>query len=195
MAISRLRKSRKRKDAPLCQTGFQQGETFTRIAAFAGMALAAAPDSIPAEFGFAREALAELQTEFPHARVAYATVTDTAGSTQSFEPAMITEADAEKAVDYLRDSARRTAKARAEHAYLDAFTKVVKGKIMREHAGKEPVNAQEAIAYASPVYQLHLDAVRTAAEAMEYERFMREAASAKFEAWRTQQANERAGRP
>lgn len=108
---------------------------------------------------------------------------------------MITEQDAEKSVDYLRDSARRAAKARAEYGYLDAFTKVVKAKLMREHAGKEPLGAQEAIALSHAQYQAHLSAVATAAEAFEYERFMREAASAKFEAWRTQQANERAGRP
>lgn len=108
---------------------------------------------------------------------------------------MITEADAEKSIDYLRDSARRAAKAKAEFGYLDAFTKVVKAKLMREHGGAEPLGMKEAIAYSHPQYQIHLDAVRIAAEASEYEKFMREAASAKFEGWRTQGANERAGRP
>lgn len=135
---------------------------------------------IVATTAFAIEKLAELAEFSPRLRSEYE---------------VITEQDAEKSVDYLRDSARRAAKARAEYGYLDAFTKVVKAKLMREHAGKEPLGAQEAIALSHAQYQAHLSAVATAAEAFEYERFMREAASAKFEAWRTQQANERAGRP
>lgn len=159
------------------------------------MAIASALDQVPDRFKFARSCLSDLQAAGITARVAHASETDTAGDTTEFIPAMITLEDAEKAVDYLRDSARRAAKARAEYGYLDSFTKVVKAKLMREHAGKEPIGAQEAIAYSHAMYSAHLDAVRIAAEAMEYERYMREAADAKFEAWRTQQANERAGRP
>lgn len=106
---------------------------------------------------------------------------------------VITDAQAEASVDYLRDSARRAAKARAEFGYLEAFSKVVEATIMREHKD-ESLGAQTAIARADAKYSSHLDAVRTAEEAFHYERFMREAASAKFEAWRTLGANERAAR-
>lgn len=189
------RKPSKSKSRAPALSAFEQQATYRQAAAFADMALCAPAHSLPAEFGFARDSCIELAAHFPNARVAYATATDSAGNTRSFEPAMITEQDAEKSIDYLRDSARRAAKARAEYGYLEAFSKVVKAKLMREHGGDASIGAQESIAYSHPNYQLHLDAVRIAQEAAEYERFMREAADAKFEGWRTQQANERAGRP
>lgn len=104
---------------------------------------------------------------------------------------MITEADVEKSVDYLRDHARKAAQAKAERIYMEEFRKTVKAQIMRETTG-ESIGAQEARAYADSRYTQHLKAMRDAIETDEYNRWMMIAAQAKIEAWRTQQANARA---
>jgi len=103
---------------------------------------------------------------------------------------LISDDDIEKALDFLRDSATKAAKARAEYGYVAEYRKVVKAQIMRENDDK-PLGAQEAIAYADARYLQHLKAIREAEEAAEYLRFMRVAAEAKIEAWRTQSSNNR----
>jgi hypothetical protein len=103
----------------------------------------------------------------------------------------ITDDDVEKALDYLRDSATKAAKASAEFGYVAEYRKVIKSQIMRENDDK-PLGAQEAIAYADPRYKQHLVAIREAEEQSAYHRFMRVAAEAKIEAWRTMSSNERA---
>ena len=104
---------------------------------------------------------------------------------------MISDDDIEKALDYLRDSAPLAAKARAERIYMEEYRKTVKAQIMRENDDR-PLGAQEAIAYADARYKQHLDAMREAIERDEYRRWMLVAAEAKIEAWRSQQANQRA---
>ena len=104
---------------------------------------------------------------------------------------MITDDDIEKAVSYLRDNAGKAAKAKAERIYMEEYRKVVKAQIMRENDDKA-LGAQEAIAYADARYGQHLKTMKDAIEADEYHKWMLTAAEAKIEAWRTQQANERA---
>lgn len=104
---------------------------------------------------------------------------------------MISDDEAEKAVDWMRDNALKAAKARAERAYVEEFRKVLKGQLMRENPA-DAIGTQEAKAYSDPRYVRHLEAIREAIEADEYLRFMREAACAKVEAWRSQSANLRA---
>lgn len=104
---------------------------------------------------------------------------------------MISDLEIEKAVDYLRDNATKAAQARAERIYMEEYRKVVKAKIMREHQ-TDSLGAQEAIAYASDHYSEHLNAMREAITRDEYHRWMLTAAEAKIEAWRSQQANQRA---
>jgi hypothetical protein len=103
----------------------------------------------------------------------------------------ITEEQVEKALDYLRDNSGIAAKARAERLYIDEYTKVVKAQIMGEH-NAVAVNAQERFAYADPRYTQHLEALRIAIALDERHRFLREAAQATIEAWRTMCATERA---
>lgn len=103
---------------------------------------------------------------------------------------MIAESDIEKACDYLVANARKAAKARAERAYVEEYRKTIKAQIMREH-NNLPLGAQEREAYADPRYAQHLQAIKEAVEADEYQRWMMAAAEAKLEAWRTQQANAR----
>lgn len=106
---------------------------------------------------------------------------------------MIPDEDIEKAIDYLRDSSSKAAKARAERIYLDEYCKPLKALVMRENTS-ESIGAQEARAYADTRYKQHLEALRAAIEADEYVRFMRDAADAKIRAWQTMRATERAGR-
>ena len=103
---------------------------------------------------------------------------------------MITEDDIQKAVDYLRDNAPVAAKARAERIYVEEYRKTIKAQIMCEHKEESGI-AQEREAYADPRYIQHLEAIRQAVEIDEKHRFLRSAAEAKLEAWRTFSANDR----
>ena len=104
---------------------------------------------------------------------------------------MIQDDDIEKVVDYMRDSAPKAAKAKAERIYVEEYKHVVKSQIMRENDDKS-LGAQEAIAYADPRFTQHLEAIKEAVEKDEYHRWMLKAAEAKLEAWRTQCSNQRA---
>lgn len=101
------------------------------------------------------------------------------------------EADIEKALDYVRDNSIAAAQARANRVYMEEYRKTVKAQLMQEHKEK-PLAAQEREAYADPRYILHLEALRLAVEEDERHRFLRAAAEAKIDAWRTQCSNERA---
>lgn len=104
---------------------------------------------------------------------------------------MITDDEVERACTYLSESSRKAAKARANRLHLDDFTKHLEATLKKEHmelAG----NAQEREARADDRYRLHLEAVGIAVEEDCYNTYMREAASARIEVWRTQCSNERA---
>ena len=103
---------------------------------------------------------------------------------------MIPDADIEKAVDWLRDNAETAAKNRAERLYLEDYSRSLKALIMSEHLA-EPLGAQERHAYSDIRYRNHLEALKISIYEDEKGRFLRSAAEAKIEAWRTQQANER----
>lgn len=103
---------------------------------------------------------------------------------------MISEDDIEKAVDFLRDNAVAAAQARATRIYLEEFRKSIKAQIMAEQTD-EALGAQERRAYSSDKYIEHLEALKTAVFEDERFRFLREAAMAKIEAWRTKSANQR----
>ena len=100
------------------------------------------------------------------------------------------EHSAQKAVDYLRDTAESTAQARANRVYMEESRKSLKAIIMKEHASL-PVSAQEREAYADKLYIEHLGGLEQAVFNEQKALFMREAASAKLEAYRTQSANYR----
>lgn len=104
---------------------------------------------------------------------------------------MLTDDDVEKALDYLRDSAVDAAQTRANRIYMEEFRKSLKALIMKEHADL-PVSAQEREAYSDERYIQHLQAMQTAVKLDEKNRFLRIAAEAKIEAWRSFSANHRA---
>lgn len=105
---------------------------------------------------------------------------------------MISDAEVEKALDFMRDNATKAAHARADRAYVEEYRKILKGHIMRENA-RDPLGAQEAIAYADARYVAHLKAIKEAVFEDERLRFMLDAARAKLDAWQTQSANNRRG--
>lgn len=104
---------------------------------------------------------------------------------------MITDEEVEKAVDYLRDNATESAQARANRIYCDEYRKSLKAMIMAEHSTL-PVTAQEREAYRDKRYLDHLEAIKDAVKIDEQHRFLRVAAEAKIEAWRSLNANMRA---
>ena len=103
----------------------------------------------------------------------------------------ITDDEIDKALDYLRDNARDAAQAKANRFYVEEYRKVVKAQLMKEHGGMSAV-LQEREAYSDPRYIEHLEAIKQAVEIDEGHRFLRAAADAKIEAWRTQSSNSRA---
>lgn len=103
---------------------------------------------------------------------------------------MISDDEIDKALDYLRDNATVAAQSRANRIYMEEYRKVVKAQLMGE-SNESAVGAQERFAYAHCDYADHLDAMRTAIEMDEKHRFLLAAASAKIDAWRSEQANQR----
>ena len=104
---------------------------------------------------------------------------------------MINEQEVEAAVDWLRDTANEASQKRAERLYLDEYRKVLRAQLMKQHMDL-PVSAQEREALADPKYAEHLKALKIAIDEDERMRFLRVAAEAKIEAWRSMNANYRA---
>lgn len=103
----------------------------------------------------------------------------------------ITDDEIDKALDYLRDNARDAAQAKANRVYVEEYRKVIKAQLMKENGTLSGI-LQEREAYADARYIAHLEAIKQAVEIDEQHRFMRAAADAKIEAWRTQSSNSRA---
>ena len=104
---------------------------------------------------------------------------------------MINDEAIDKALAFLRDTAQDAAQARANRLHLDDYSRVIKAQIMSEHLA-ETVSAQERYAYGDVRYRNHLEALKVAIFEDEKMRFLREAAGAKIEVWRSIQANQRA---
>lgn len=103
---------------------------------------------------------------------------------------MITQADAERAVDWMRDNASRMAQERAERLYMEQWIKTVKATLQAEQQGVSAA-AAEVVALASPKYMSALQAYRDSIKADETNRFLVAAAEAKIEYWRSAEATRR----
>lgn len=101
---------------------------------------------------------------------------------------MVSDESAEKAVEWLRDNADEAAKAKAERLYVEHYLKTVKAQESSRSDAKT-VAERENEALLSKSYLSTLQAYREAVEADERHRFLREAAMAKVEFWRTACAN------
>ena len=106
---------------------------------------------------------------------------------------MISDAEVERALSYLRDEAERDAQARADALYLAEWVKTERSRLVTEQPGMSNAAAL-AVAESHPDYLRALNAYKTAVTEDFRRRFLREAASARIEAWRTQSSNERAQR-
>lgn len=104
---------------------------------------------------------------------------------------IVPDDDLEKALDWLRDSARDIGDAKAESLRASHMMKVVKALEMKKH-NEKPISQQEREALSSQAYMAALERDAVAAGAYETMRALREAAALKIEAWRSEQANFRA---
>ena len=97
----------------------------------------------------------------------------------------------EDALDFLRDSAKAAAVARAQAKTLEKYASVVEAEQKSLHAGKSN-NAAQDMARASPEYKTALEAWQEAVRRDCEFTMLREAASARLDAWRTQESTRRA---
>ena len=94
-------------------------------------------------------------------------------------------------LEYIKRTAPKYAKAKADRIYCEEYRKSLKALYMAELIG-EPVNAQERYAYAHIGYREHLKAIKEAIAIEEEYRWKLVAAQALVEVWRSLGANQRA---
>lgn len=105
---------------------------------------------------------------------------------------MIPESDVEKAVDFLRSSAKEAAQARANMKYLAEFLKAKRAQLKTGLGAGVSNAAAEDIALAHPEYLELLEGYKVAVEQDAFHSFKREAADALIRSWQTQCSNLRA---
>ena len=103
---------------------------------------------------------------------------------------MISDDDIERALDYLRDSVESSAQAKANKVYLTEYRKTKKAELMNQ-SNETSEAAKERFAYSHAEYAEFLTGLRAAIYEDAKHDFLRAAASAKIDAWRTQSSNER----
>lgn len=96
------------------------------------------------------------------------------------------------ALDFLKRTAPKYAKAKAERVHLEEFRKSKKAILMKTVEAQYPsAAAQEREAYAHPEYVQLLDALKIATEEEERLRWLMAAAQATIQAWQTLEATKR----
>lgn len=103
---------------------------------------------------------------------------------------MITDDQAEAALDFLRDNAPKAGKLRGLRIYAEEYRKSLKAILMSGSDGKSGID-RETEAYSDPRYLAHLDKLRDAVTADEENRALRVGAEMRIEVWRTQSSNAR----
>lgn len=103
---------------------------------------------------------------------------------------MVSDYEAEKAADFLRENADRAGELRSERIYLEEMRKHHKALLMQE-VNQESIGAQERYAYSHPKYSGFLKQLRDAVYEDEKNRALREAACMKISVYQTQSANTR----
>lgn len=104
---------------------------------------------------------------------------------------MITDEQADGAVDYLRDTSEKYGHACGRLAYLEGNLRRIKALEMLKTSGS--LGDREAQAYASDAYREALEQLENATAERETIRAMRDAAQCRFEQWRTQTSARKAG--
>lgn len=106
---------------------------------------------------------------------------------------IVSDEDAERAMNWLIENAGKTAEAIANAEYMKEYRKSMKAMLM-EQCGAETVGMQERYAYGHPEYREHLLTQKAAVAEAEKLKFLSSAARVKIEVWRTGNANARAVR-
>jgi 23S rRNA maturation mini-RNase III len=106
---------------------------------------------------------------------------------------VITDEQVEDALTYLRDSAKAAAVAKAQARTLEKYLGVVEAQQKAKAAGRSNAAAQDE-ARASPEYREAITAWEEAVRRDSEFSMLREAASARIQAWQTMSANHRADR-
>jgi len=104
----------------------------------------------------------------------------------------LTESDIDKALEYLRDSAKQAAVARSQAKVLEKYVSVVEAQQKQVRQGKDSNAAAQDAARASPEYRQALDAWAEAVRQDAEHQMLREAAIARLDVWRTTEATRRA---
>ena len=97
---------------------------------------------------------------------------------------MIPDEEAERAIAYMRDTAKPAAKANADRHFVLGYRKIVVARIMKEHEALS-LGAQEREAYADQRFEEHLKAETQAIETADELEFLRLAADRKTSVWQT----------
>jgi tRNA A37 methylthiotransferase MiaB len=100
------------------------------------------------------------------------------------------ESDADKASQYLVDTALPYGRARARVAKAEAMLRHIKALAMKA-SGENAVSAQEREAYASDTYRLAIDELFDATTEAEQMKAAREAAVVRVDFWRSVNARQR----
>jgi len=101
---------------------------------------------------------------------------------------LVDDREVELAMNWLRDNAAAIGKAKEQAVLTEKMVKHIRAIEMKK-AGDLPVSAQERDAQASDAYKMAIYAEAVAAGEHEKMRALREAASAKVDLWRSEQAN------
>ena len=104
---------------------------------------------------------------------------------------LVSEADVQKALDWLRDNADQIGEAKRRAVKADHMLKHVRALAMK-HSGEASAAAQEREAMAGAEYLTAIDEAAIAAGAYETMKALREAAALKIEVYRSSSANYRA---
>lgn len=104
----------------------------------------------------------------------------------------ITQENAERASEFIRDNAGKLGKAKAERIYLEEFRKSKKA-LLYNQAPPGSIADRESFAYAHPEYLQVLDGLKVAVQEEETLRWLMIAAQVRIELWRTRSANDRRG--
>ena len=101
----------------------------------------------------------------------------------------MTDDEAMKCIDYIRDNAPKFAEAESNVVYIENYLKSLKSELMAEETGT--LGAKEAFAYSHTRYIQQLEGLKQAVAIKTEIKWRMEAAKLKFEFWKTQQFNNR----
>jgi hypothetical protein len=102
----------------------------------------------------------------------------------------MTDEEAQKAIDFIRDNAPAYAKAKAQRTYVENALKSKKAVLMAD-SDASSLGAKEMYAYAHADYVELLMGLKAAVAIEEETKWLMESNKLRFEFWKTQQFNNR----